>query len=1217
MRRTLQVATVAVLLAATGVFAAGKPSKTPRALTLVFAGGSNGDGRTPALDALARRLESLDPKSTVVVFTGNYCAGELPAEEHPERATAERAVLAHVDATRDFVARGGRVWFLPGHQDFASEGTRAVTRLRQLLNRTYEAATDRELDVMPEPACGTPVVVELTRQVGLLLLDSQWWMQLDADDPELNQRCQTKSRAAFEAELVSVLRDWRDRRLIVATHHPLKSWGELGGAFTAAAHLEPAPLVGSLKVLARQAGLVEQHQAHPLVRSWAELLRDEAERNGRYVFVSGHDASQQYLELAHQAQLISGTSARAGRPVAAPQPPDFASASPGWLELSLDAGGEGVARWLSPSSELLFEAALPPVQRPATAPAARADGELPTAASASFSKQPVWQFPRAVKFFAGTFYSEAFALNLPYDVLNLDVEQGGLQPYRLGGSGQTNSLRARDPMGGDWAIRSTTKESTRMLPRPFHRVDALSRLLAHGYTANHPEAALAVAPLAGAVGLLHTAPRLMFLPRQPALGSYADFISDEVVLLEQRPKLPDDGALPPHFGAGAKRFDDFDELLERLHDKPWKHHLDQEAMLRARLLDLLIGDWDRHKGQWRFAAFEEPEGAVRYEPVPLDRDQAFSSWDGAGLAVARLMVAQARSLQPYGPALGPLDWQLYNARDVDAALLNRLSRAQWLATAERVQAALSDDVIDAAFRETWHAETYALDGARIAAALKSRRDALPKLAAAFYARVATAVDVVGSTHRDAFDLFYEQKGQLRVTVRRRDRPEPYFDRTIDPHETHELNLYALGADDVLEIHGKPHDAVLVRFVGGTGDDLVTAASPTAFPALHVHDAEDGARIEGLHEVADERSPRAALNQYDPAENHAPDVGTFTPGLLVNPDNGLYLGGVYSHVVPGWKKSPFAQRHDVGSYLATATLGALFTWRGLFPDTAFGLDQQLDLALASPSHTRNFFGFTNERVPDAATADWFRVRQARLDTRWGLTGTFGGGRSRAGAQALGQLIVTEATPGRFVSVSPDVRHDALGPRWFAGARFFVDLNTFDSLTLPRRGVALHASLEGRADVLRGADFSITYRAGAAAAVPFDRSARVVLLTRVLAEGIVGSYPFYFAPTLGEPWLRAYRQEQLAGSFVFAHSSDLRVDLVRFETVLPSSLGLNLSVDHGRAFGPGFADRWHLSLGGGAWWSLVDTLGLGLSLHHGIDGGWRFSFAAGALFSNPGF
>jgi hypothetical protein len=35
---------------------------------------------------------------------------------------------------------------------------------------------------------------------------------------------------------------------------------------------------------------------------------------------------------------------------------------------------------------------------------------------------------------------------------------------------------------------------------------------------------------------------------------------------------------------------------------------------------MLIGDWDRHYDQWRWAEYKK--GQVIYRPIPRDRDQA-------------------------------------------------------------------------------------------------------------------------------------------------------------------------------------------------------------------------------------------------------------------------------------------------------------------------------------------------------------------------------------------------------------------------------------------------------------------------------------------------------------------------------------------------------------------------------------------------------------------
>ena len=52
------------------------------------------------------------------------------------------------------------------------------------------------------------------------------------------------------------------------------------------------------------------------------------------------------------------------------------------------------------------------------------------------------------------------------------------------------------------------------------------------------------------------------------------------------------------------------------------NRVDQNFVVRNRLFDMWIGDWDRHDDQWRWAEFKEDNGSI-YRPIPRDRDQAF------------------------------------------------------------------------------------------------------------------------------------------------------------------------------------------------------------------------------------------------------------------------------------------------------------------------------------------------------------------------------------------------------------------------------------------------------------------------------------------------------------------------------------------------------------------------------------------------------------------
>jgi len=70
-------------------------------------------------------------------------------------------------------------------------------------------------------------------------------------------------------------------------------------------------------------------------------------------------------------------------------------------------------------------------------------------------------------------------------------------------------------------MRAVTKDSSRQLSWPQNQATFINRVIDHGFTAIHPEAALAVPPLAEAVGVLHTEPRLLYVPDQEKLGRYA------------------------------------------------------------------------------------------------------------------------------------------------------------------------------------------------------------------------------------------------------------------------------------------------------------------------------------------------------------------------------------------------------------------------------------------------------------------------------------------------------------------------------------------------------------------------------------------------------------------------------------------------------------------------------------------------------------------------
>ena len=100
-------------------------------------------------------------------------------------------------------------------------------------------------------------------------------------------------------------------------------------------------------------------------------------------------------------------------------------------------------------------------------------------------------------------------------------------------------------------------------------------------------------------------------------------------LQEHPSEGPDD---TPGF-AGSRKISGTEKVWEHLEETPL-NRVDARAFLKARLMDFLLNDKDRHRAQWRWARCPDGEGYI-WVPIPEDRDQAFIDLDGFAMAVGR------------------------------------------------------------------------------------------------------------------------------------------------------------------------------------------------------------------------------------------------------------------------------------------------------------------------------------------------------------------------------------------------------------------------------------------------------------------------------------------------------------------------------------------------------------------------------------------------------
>ncbi|HET7038724.1 MAG TPA: BamA/TamA family outer membrane protein, partial [Gemmatimonadales bacterium] len=684
-------------------------------------------------------------------------------------------------------------------------------------------------------------------------------------------------------------------------------------------------------------------------------------------------------------------------------------------------------------------------------------------------------------------------------------------------------------------------------------------------SAQHPGAPAVVAALAEAVGILHTDPALVVLPDDPRLGQFRDRFAGTLGFFERRATIE-----PGRAGlAGAREIIRTDTLFARTQRGP-DDQVDLGALVTARLFDMWIGDWDRHRDQFTWARLGD--GAPRrWAPIPEDRDNAFARYDGLMLGVARL---QAPFLLDFGPEYGSVFGHTWNGRDMDRRFLTVLDSAAWDSVARAMAARLTDSVIERAVRRL-PPELYRLDGDRLARALKARRDGLAGFAHRYRRHLARWADVHGTDAAERIAVNRAPDGTVDVSIAAGVAP-PYVRARFRPRETDEIRLYLHGGDDVVVVRG-PRSAIRLRVVGGGAATVVDSS---------------GAGGVTLYAAGEERPVgRVRVDRRRPVEppleepyKYWRDWGS-TPlpvwWLSYGPDLGLTLGGGLSRTSYGFRKFPYASRMSLRAGFAfdaaRPRADLEIEWRHENTRRRTTLD-----ARASGIEVVRFHGLGNETTlgqPDA----FYRVRQEQFRLAPAVHFPLGP-RVELTLGVLGERIRTRTDSGRIIAATLPY---GTGTFLQAGALAGIDVDTRDLASNPTRGVTLRLGGRllppiGDVDSVYG---SVEGQATTYLTAPIPL--RPTLALRVGGKYVWGAYPFFEAAFIGDArTARLGHQHRFGGDGAVYGNAELRLRLTRFFVILPGELGVLALADGGRVFLAGeSSDTWHTAFGGGLWISVL--------------------------------
>ncbi|SRX54855.1 hypothetical protein [Aequorivita sp. CIP111184] len=320
----------------------------------------------------------------------------------------------------------------------------------------------------------------------------------------------------------------------------------------------------------------------------------------------------------------------------------------------------------------------------------------------------------------GEQYRDEWAIPVKVPVVFLDTLNGGLTIIKKGGGHQTQSLRLKNPKGIYYTLRSVAKNPEPLIPE-FAKTLGIENIIIDGISAQHPYGAIVVAKLAESISILHTHPSLVFVPKQERLGKYNTKYGNKLYWLEYETEGPTNWTDIEN----VKEIVDTDKLQKLKKQLGNDLNIKKEELVRNRLFDLVIGDWDRHAKQWGWV-LQQREDKFLAIPLPGDRDNAFFSTDGVIPTIVSSKNIQPR-LRSFEKEIDYIPGLVY---PFDRYFLLNIPIEIFIEQAEFIQNNLTDQAIEEALH-IWPKEIYKLHGAEIKTNIIARRGQLVAYAKAF------------------------------------------------------------------------------------------------------------------------------------------------------------------------------------------------------------------------------------------------------------------------------------------------------------------------------------------------------------------------------------------------------------------------------------------------------------------------------------------------------
>jgi len=1148
------------------------------------AGALQGDTH-PVIDWLAKNVNWDDERNLVLFLGDNIYPYGMPFKGEASYPLSKKIIDYQISLVK---GKKAQAYFIPGNHDWKNGKIGGWEQVKNEVDYINSQEL-KNVEAWPIDGCPGPVEIKLSDSIVLVLMDSQWWLHLH-EKPGVESQCEYKTEDQVITALQEISDSHKDQLMIVAMHHPLYSYGVHGGNYTWKSHIFPfveaipwlyipLPLLGSIYPITRGIFGNIQDVKHPMYRTMINQVEGVLKNHRNVIHVSGHDHALQMLMKDSVPYMVAGAGAEISR-VKTGDRTLFASATYGFGLIEVRKSGKVEAKMYTLASDNLNDPAFAKqlktiVKDEPLAPYTRVVA-LPDSVTVAANPDLKGTWFKNLMF--GENYRKEWTQPIKVKVFDISKANGGMVPTKRGGGKQTKSLRLEDSTGKEYSLRSIQKFPAPAIPAELRETIAKD-IVAQGISASYPYAALSVAPISQAADVPHLEDVLVYVADDTLLGRFREEFANTLCMLEER---------EPSFT--TKTYNTEEVALRLFKDND--DHINQKKVLKARILDMYIMDFDRHEDQWRWYTTDTGKGKI-YNPIPKDRDQAF--FTNQGLIPA---YAKQRSLVPDIQGLRPQAFNIKtfnkSARNFDRFFLNELNKKDWELAIDTFLMAMTDSVIEVSLAMQPE-EVRNYNAPEIVRILKERRKYLKSDLLKYYDFISKVVNVLGTNKKELFTIDRNDDGSVHVVVNKLDKENDVsstiYDRLFDPAVTKEIRIYGLENDDRFIFSGN-NNAIKVRIIGGAGDDEFISKGDNNRTAVYDASFEKNV-FSGNNNYRNKVSDDPTVNQYDRLY-YKYNIFNLLFSAAYNRDDGIFLGAGFTYTGHGFRKSPYASRHQLAITHALATQAYNIKYNADFIKLIGNTDLLVRSDIKAPINVKNFFGIGNGTFYDKSRPGEFRYYRTRYnlaDASVLLRKTLQSWMN-VSYGAIFQYYNLDSAQNRdkFINnfaINGQDPETVAKRKTYLGAVVNLDIDSRNNKVIPSRGANI--SLSGRTmwGLNKAAQSNLTrFDADLGIFISLVENSKTVFATRFGYGKNIGHYEFFQAQYLGgNTNLRGFPNNRFAGRSMFFNNSEIRFRIADFKTYLfPGAFGLIVFNDVGRVWANEKSSKeWHYGYGAGLYLS----------------------------------